>query len=183
MFSRIRKGAALLALLAVAGCSGSNDLDEPPVAMGDFLLGHTIVVADDVQSIGPSRTATPDEWKAVLTDQLKQRFSRYDGDKYYHIAVAVDGYALAVPGIPLVLSPKSALVVSATIWDDAAGAKLNAEPKQFTILEDLSGETVIGSGLTAWNAWRLAAANQTLQQTVRRLNRANAGEQAARAQA
>ncbi len=53
-----------------------------------------------------------------------------------------------MPGIPLVLSPKSALVVTVNIWDDAAQRTVNAEGKQFTVFERLSGETVVGSGLT-----------------------------------
>jgi hypothetical protein len=48
----------------------------------------------------------------------------------------------------LVLSPKSALVVTATVWDDAAGTKLNEKGEQFTIFEGIDGDTLIGSGLT-----------------------------------
>jgi hypothetical protein len=73
---------------------------------------------------------------------------RYEGDKLYHIGVGVDAYALAVPGVPLVLSPKSVLAITVNVWDDTAGRKINAEPKQFTVLEQISGATVVGSGLT-----------------------------------
>ena len=52
-----------------------------------------------------------------------------------------------MPGVPLVASPKSALIIRVTAWDDA-GKKLNAEPEQVTVVESISGETVLGSGLT-----------------------------------
>ncbi|MCV2882447.1 hypothetical protein [Actibacterium sp. XHP0104] len=148
IFSKLRTGAFAAGMVLLAACTASNDLNEPPVPMGDFLLGYAIVVADEAKMVPPSRSATPEEWKAVLSDQVKQRFGRYDGTRYYHIALAVDAYALAVPGVPVLVSPKSALVVSATIWDDEAGKKLNEEPKQITILENISGKTFIGSGLT-----------------------------------
>ena len=45
-------------------------------------------------------------------------------------------------------SPKSVVVITANIWDDAARKKLNEEGKQFTVFEGLSGDTLVGSGLT-----------------------------------
>lgn len=143
-----RMGLGALCLAVLAGCAGSNDLAEPPVPLGDFALGYDIVVAKNAQKIAPSREATPEELKTALQAEIGKRFGRYEGDKLYHIAVNVDAYALAIPGVPVVVSPKSALVISVNVWDDAAGAKLNAEPKQMTVLESFSGKTVIGSGLT-----------------------------------
>jgi len=64
------------------------------------------------------------------------------------LGISLEGYVLAVPGVPLVASPKSALIFNVTAWDDAAGAKLNDEPEQITVIESFSGETVLGSGLT-----------------------------------
>jgi len=55
---------------------------------------------------------------------------------------------LAQPGVPLLVSPNSILIIRVTVWDDAAGKKLNEKPEQMTIFESLSGETAIGSGLT-----------------------------------
>lgn len=141
------------AVLAIAGCSTQTELSSEVVALGDFRLGHNIVVADNAQLIPPSRGAEPDEWEAILTSEIARRFDRYEGEKLYHFGVAVDGYSLAVPGIPIVLSPKSALVVSIIVYDDSQGnngnnGKLNLKRKQLTVLESLSGETVLGSGLT-----------------------------------
>ena len=115
--------------------------------MGNFRLAYNIVVADSMQQVPPSRGATEDEWVEILTAEIDRRFGGYEGEALYHIAIAVDGYSLAPPGIPLVLSPKSILIVSANVWDDAEQAKLHDEPNQITVFEGLSGATVLGSGL------------------------------------
>lgn len=140
--------ALALSLAVLAGCA-ANDLDEPPVPLGDFSLGLNVVVADNMQKVPISRDATVDEWEAAMKKAVDERFGRYEGTKLYNFGISVDAYALAPPGIPLIASPKSALVVSVTIWDDAAQAKLNEEAKQFTVFEGASPESaVLGSGLT-----------------------------------
>lgn len=140
--------AALLALPIVLAACAADDLAEPPVPLGDFALGLNIVVADKVEMVPISRKATPDEWEAVMKKAVAARFGRYEGSKLYNLGISVDGYALAPPGIPVVAAPKSVLVVTANIWDDAARKKLNEEGKQFTVFESLSGDTVIGTGIT-----------------------------------
>lgn len=139
---------AAMSLLVLAACSGGNDLDKPPVPLGNFSLGHNVVLAPNLVKGPASREATKQEWIAGIKKAVDDRFSRYEGEKLYHIGISVEGYVLAQPGIPLVLSPKSAVVLNVTVWDDAAGKKLNDEPEQITALEGLSGETVLGSGLT-----------------------------------
>jgi hypothetical protein len=86
---------------------------------------------------------------------VDDRFGRYEGTKLYNIGIAVEAYALAPPGVPLVLKPKSILVVTANVWDDATQTKLNAEGKQFHIFEKSSPETVVGSGLTQSKAQQM----------------------------
>lgn len=142
-----RLAAVLFALLGLSACA-RNDLAEPPVPLGPFALGLNIAVADNVQMVPISRPATPDEWEAVMIKAVDNRFGRYEGTKLYNIGISVDAYALAPPGIPVVAAPKSVLVVTANIWDDAARQKLNPEGKQITVFESLSGDTVIGTGLT-----------------------------------
>ena len=142
-----RPMAILSAVFLIAGCA-ADDLSKAPTPIGDFRLGYDIVVADNAETAGPSRKATPDEWKAVLKEEIDRRIGRYDGDKLYHLGVAVNAYALAVPGIPVVISPKSVVVLSVDLWDDTAQRTVNAETKKFTVFEGLSGATVIGSGLT-----------------------------------
>lgn len=149
---RFRSVFRLLALCLtfglVAGCTNPNDLDRAPVPLGDFKLAHNVVVAPNLTKGPASREASKEEWIAVMKKAIDERFSRYDGDKLYHLAISVEGYVLAVPGVPLVASPKSALIIHVTVWDDAAGKKLNEEPEQVTIVESISGSTLIGSGLT-----------------------------------
>lgn len=137
----------VLGMVLVAGCN-KNDLKEPPVALGDFDLGLNIVVADNMEMVPISRPATVEEWEKGIIKAVDDRFGRYDGNRFYNIGIAVDGYALAPPGIPIVAAPKSVVVVTANIWDDASQTRLNAEPKQFTIFENFDGNSVIGSGLT-----------------------------------
>ena len=137
----------LIFILAACATPAPDPLEEELPDMGNFRLAFNIVVADSMQQVPPSRGATEEEWVEVLTAEIDRRFGGYEGDALYHIAIAVDGYSLAPPGIPLVLSPKSILIVSANVWDDAAQAKLHDEPNQITVFEGLSGATILGSGL------------------------------------
>jgi len=144
----IRQLGFVTALTVLAGCSLPADLDAPQVAMGDFRFGHNIVVVDEPE-VGPfSRTQTDEAWKQALTTAMDARFGVYEGDKFYHIGVKMDAYVLALPGVPLVFKPKSVLVVTVNIWDDAAGEKVNEEAKALTIFEGISSETLVSSGLT-----------------------------------
>jgi hypothetical protein len=143
-----RLGLLLAAALAVSACTSGKDLGNERAELGDFRLGHAIVVAENA-TMGPaSRRAEPAEWEASLTAEIQRRFGRYDGDTLYHVAIAVQGYVLAVPGIPIIAAPKSVLIVGVTIWDDAAQKKLNDTPHRITVLESLSEETAVSSGLT-----------------------------------
>ena len=135
------------AFALLAACQ-TNDLKEPPPKLGDFVLGLNIAVADNVQKVPISRDADPKEWEASIKEAVDDRFGRYEGNRIYNIGISIDAYALAPPGVPLVLSPKSVLVVTANIWDDATATKLNPEGKQLTIFEGASADTMIGSGLT-----------------------------------
>lgn len=146
----------ILAAGVVAGCA-RNDLNDPLAPLGAFGLGLNIVVADNAQKVPISREASEEEWEAAVKQAVADRFGRYEGTRLYNIGISVDGYALAPPGIPILAAPKSVLVITANVWDDAAGKKLNAEGAQFTIFESLSGETVIGTGLTRSKREQMAA--------------------------
>lgn len=139
--------ATILGVSLLTACQ-KNDLADAPVPLGNFELGLNIVFADNMKKVPISRPATVEEWEASLIKAVDDRFGRYSGTKLYNIGIAVDGFALAPPGIPVVAAPKSVLVITANIFDDAAGTKLNAEGAQFTIFESFSGATVVGSGLT-----------------------------------
>ncbi len=140
--------ATLGLVLILGACAASDPLEEDLPDMGDFRLAYNIVVADNMQQVPPSRNATGEEWIEVLTAEIDRRFGGYEGERLYHIAIHVDAYSLAVPGIPVVLSPKSILVISANVWDDELQAKLHEEPRQLTIFEGASAQSIIGSGLT-----------------------------------
>lgn len=143
----LRSLVLLAAALALAACD-RTDLNKPPVPLGDFTLGLNIAVADNVQKVPISRDATPDEWEAAMKKAVQERFGRYSGSTVYNIGISVDAYALAPPGIPIIAAPKSVLVITANIWDDAKQKKLNEEGFRITVMERLSGDTVIGTGLT-----------------------------------
>lgn len=139
---------ALAGALLLAACTNPDDLDEKPADLGRFRLGHAVVVAPNLTRGPASRTATKAEWVGAMTGALTDRFSRYRGDALYHLGVSLEGYVLAVPGVPVVASPKSALILKVTAWDDAAGEKLNPKPHTVTVIESLSTATWLGSGLT-----------------------------------
>jgi len=139
---------ALMGLILVAACTNPDDLDQEPTYLGNFQLGHAVVVAPKLTKGPASRNATDEEWIAAMTGTITDRFSRYRGGKFYHLGVSLEGYVLAVPGVPLVFSPKSALILNVTAWDDAAGEKLNEDPHMVTVVESVSPATMLGSGLT-----------------------------------
>lgn len=138
--------ALLTILVFVAGCTPATP-DEPLEALGEFSLGHNVVVANKMQKGPISRNATEDEWVNALKGAVAERFEQYQGAQLYHIGISVEGYMLAPKGIPVLYSPKSALIINVTAWDDAAGKKLNEKTEQFTVFESTSSDTLlIGSG-------------------------------------
>ncbi|WP_424973340.1 hypothetical protein [Dinoroseobacter sp. S76] len=147
MMRAIKAGSVALACAILAGCANNAELREAR-PLGAFELGFNVVVADNAQTVPGSRTATEEELEAAISSEIERRFLRYDGGRLYHLGINVDGYVLAPPGIPILLSPKSALIVSVNVWDDALGEKLTENAKQFTVLESLSTDAVVGSGFT-----------------------------------
>lgn len=144
--SLVSKLIAIAAVATLSACAVANPDNEPQVPLGNFSLGHNVVVTKNAKKIGPSRTATAEEWETILEGAMEKRFGRYEGEKLYHIGINLDGYALAVPGIPVVLSPKSILAIKVNVWDDAAEKKLTEKPRSLTIFEQFDGGTIVGSG-------------------------------------
>lgn len=147
MTIRFLPAFALCALLA-ACADGARELRQPVEPIGDFKMGHGIVVAPNIVKGPASRDASDEEWIEAVDAAIEERFRRYQGDAFYHLGISVEGYVLAQPGIPLVFSPKSVLIVNVTVFEDATGRKLNEEAKQLTALEAPSAETIVGSGVT-----------------------------------
>ena len=140
--------ALVIYLHALSACAGDPVLSDRPEPIGEFALGYSVVVAPHPVAAPLSRKATDMEWIVAVKAAVDRRFARYEGGSLYHIAVSVDGYMLAQPGIPVLLSPKSALIMNVTIWDDAAKKKLNSTPYQILVVESVNAKTLIGSGLT-----------------------------------
>lgn len=143
----LRLTCTFVILGLLAACS-ATPTDTGPADLGAFKFGHNVVVADNVRKGAMSRDADIDEMEAVLKAEIDRRLRRYDGDQLYHLGVSVDGYVLAAPGIPVVVSPKSILIIGVSVWDDAAGKKINDKPHQITVYERAGAGVLIGSGYT-----------------------------------
>jgi hypothetical protein len=168
MLPFLRRVCALFALIALAACTDANVLEDKPVDLGDFQLGHNIVVTEGMKQGPFSRKATEEEVQTAVVKAIDQRFGAKDGDRLYHLGLKVDDYALALPGVPLVFTPQSILVISANVWDDAKGVKLNEETKLITVFEGFSGSTLVGSGLTRRKPVQLATLSANAARAIER---------------
>jgi hypothetical protein len=160
--------AMLLTLCLLGACGAKNDLADPPVPLGDFVLGLNIVVADEAGKVPISRSATPEEWEAAMKQAVQDRFGRYQGSRIYNIGIKIDGYALAPPGIPVVAAPKSVLAITANFFDDATQTRMHPEGKQIIVFESFSADTVIGTGITRSKAEQMAALSYNAVKAVER---------------
>jgi hypothetical protein len=151
-----KRALMLMAGLALLAACDTNDLKKPPVPLGDFVLGLNIAVGEGAQAPGISRKATADEWKAAIEKAMDDRFGRYDGTRIYNFSIRVDAYILAPPGVPIVASPRSALIFTVFVFDDATQTLLNPEGKQITMLEGVSPQSFLGSGLTQTREQQIA---------------------------
>lgn len=157
----------LTGVLALAACTGASDLKEPPVPLGNFSLGHNVVVAPKVETTATvSREVTQEELTDAVKLAIAERFDRYEGAKKYHFGVSIEGYILAKPGVPVLLAPKSAMILRITVWDDAQGKKLTDEPEQLTVLETLDGDSLIGTGWTQTKDTQLRNLSRNAAQAI-----------------
>lgn len=142
----IRLFALLGGLMFLAACN-TGPQDRVPESLGEFKLGHNVVVASKMRQGPVSRDATAEEWETTIKSAVQQRFGGFDGDQLYHLGISVEGFMLAPPGVPVLYNPRSMLVINVTVWDDSAGKKLNDEVHQITVLEDSTTQTFFkGSG-------------------------------------
>ena len=124
--------AALTLLAGLAACaSPTRDLEGPTDPLGDFKMGHIGVVAPNLQKLLVSRDVSNEEWIEVMTEALDARFRRFEGDRFYHLGVSIEAYSLPPPIVP----GKSAVALNVTLWDDAAQAKMNVEPKPIQVIK------------------------------------------------
>lgn len=145
---RLMSVAAVLGAAMILAACQTNDLKEPPVPLGNFALGVNVAITDKMQVPVISRQVTPAVMDKAITKAVADRFERYEGAKLFNIGTVVDGYLLAPPGIPVVMSPASVMIVTVNIFDDATSEKLNPGGTQMTVIEKGSANTFIGSGLT-----------------------------------
>lgn len=140
--------AAVLLTIGLTGCTldGVLPTGKPAADLGDFSLAHNIVIAPNPHQGPGSRDATSEELIEAVEAAIETRLRPYEGDKLYNLGLSIDGYALADVGVPLVMAPKSALIIHVTLWDDAAGEKMNEEAHQIVVLEEITAQTLIGSG-------------------------------------
>ncbi|MEL6808399.1 MAG: hypothetical protein AAFO97_11515 [Pseudomonadota bacterium] len=164
----MRAGLGILMMVVLTACGATTDLDEPPVPLGDFRLEHNIVIASKAQRSPVSRAATEEELVETMRAAIAERFGRYNGASRYHFGISVEGYALAPPGVPLVLAPKSALIINVTVYDDAAGKKLNDAPEQITVLETFGSGAIVGTGYTMTAEEQLVELSRNAAKAVER---------------
>lgn len=115
--------------------------------IGDFQMGYNIVVGDKMIKGPVSRDADTALLASKLQSELQTRLGKYEGGKLYHVVTHVDMYVMGRAGIPFLFSPKTALVVSMTVWDDIAQSQLTPKPVQLTLLENTNSRNFLGSGL------------------------------------
>ena len=167
----------LFGLLVLTACGGvRDDLTVSPEPIGQFRLGHNIAVTPDAERGPFSRKATAEEWNAAMRQAVADRFNetRFPGEAYYHIGVAIEGYVLAAPGIPLVYSPKSVLIITVNFFEDATQTKLNEEPIQLTVFEPCCSIPFLGSGLSKSREEQLEGLAFNAARAIERTMRENA---------
>ncbi len=145
----MRVFAALVLAAGLSACNGAADLGDPAVPLGDFNLLHNIVVAPKVQKLPLSRELDSDVMTQMLQEAVAERFDRYEGTRLYHFGISIESYFLAPPGVPVVATPKSAMIIRITVWDDAKTLKLTPEAHQITVIESFDQGPLVGSGYTS----------------------------------
>ncbi len=144
----LRAVMSLLGLAVLSACFSLTDSGQQAAFTQDFALGYTVVAGSENYTRGPiSREATVQEWETPIMREVESRLGEHHGSRLYHIGIVLEGYTLAQPGIPILLSPKSALIFRFVIIDDPTQRVLYSSERQ-VVFEDFSTDTVLGSGLT-----------------------------------
>ncbi len=165
--SAIRVIILTCALGVLAACAGIEDPNAPLEPLGNFQLGHTVIVTENAKMVPPSRRADLDAWKTLMIGDIDKRLGRYEGEKLYHLGVHIDSYVLAVPGVPLVAVPKSVLVVSLSVFDNATQQRITEEPHQIIVFERSQKNTfIIGSGIVNSKAEQMQNLSRNLARQI-----------------
>lgn len=167
---------AFIGLLALTACGGiRDDLAKTPDPIGGFRLGHNVTVVNDPVQGPFSRTVTNADWEAAMISAVDDRLggTRYFGDRFFHVGVAVEAYVLAQPGIPLVYSPRSVLIFSVNFFEDSTQTKLNDEVIQLTVFEPCCNIPGIGTGFTRSAEEQMEGLTFTAARAIERTMRQN----------
>lgn len=166
----------LAAPLLLAACAGQTfDPEAARDPIGDFRMGHNIVVANAPQQGPFSRDVTDEEWEAALTQAVETRLRGFSGTGLYHIGLKVEAYVAALPGVPVVYSPRSILILAVNVFDNRTGQRLNAEPHRLTVYETTTGgSAVLGSGLTRAREDQIAGLSANAAEALEEWLRENA---------
>ncbi|MEL6170052.1 MAG: hypothetical protein AAFR35_15305 [Pseudomonadota bacterium] len=139
---------AVLGLLAFCAACTTTSASRTPSPIGDFRLAEVRVDAS-AATMGPlSREVAPEVIEAALRSSLTERLRAYDGDGLYVVEVDVRSYVLAQPGIPLLLSPRSILILDIGVQDVETGSTFASGDDRVIAFEGLmSGVPFLPSGL------------------------------------
>ncbi|MGB0661421.1 MAG: hypothetical protein ACPGNV_14755 [Mangrovicoccus sp.] len=141
-------------LCALAACTTAIDEEIAAQNIGSFSLDRLVVISNAPIQGALSRDAEDEALKIAVTEAVQAQLGRFDGPSKYSIGIKVQGYVLAQPGIPVLLAPRSTLLLSVNVYDSVP-QRLNAKPKNLTIFEDAGADTVVGSGYTQSAAQQL----------------------------
>ncbi|MEX5579836.1 hypothetical protein [Pseudophaeobacter sp. A-200-2] len=137
---------AFLGLFALLSACTETLLDEPPEDLGAFRVRVAHVYAEKALKWPMSRAAEQSEWIEPMKTALEARLRRYDGPQEYDVAVTLEGFMLAPPGVPVLFNPKSVAVVNVFVYD-VEKEEFLADKHQMEIFEDTTGESaIVGSG-------------------------------------
>jgi hypothetical protein len=166
----LKAALVLVASIALASCAEAPVEQKALEPLGDFKLGYAVVSAKNAEIAPLSREATPEEWETAIKSRLEARLAPLQGSRYYHVSITVGAYALAVPGIPIVASPKSAIVILVNLWDDAEQKILLEPAHKITVIEAITAKSIFGSGLTQTREEQLAyLADRAVEETLKYL--------------
>ncbi|OSP55116.1 hypothetical protein [Pseudoruegeria sp. SK021] len=138
---------ALAAVVGLSACTTELDSATQASGLGNFRLDRVVVVSDDPTRGPLSRDIEDAALKAAVTDAVTARFGRFKGDETYSLGIKVQAFVLAYPGVPILLAPRSMLLLSVNVYNDVP-VRLNPETLNLTVFEDAGGDTVMGSGYT-----------------------------------
>ena len=150
IYLNLKQYSIIIIFLFSSACSISNYPTEIPTIpnIGNFKLGHLVVKAENTQKGFFSRNVSEEILEKTLKEKLSKLLNNQNGDHFFHISAVISGYVLAKSGIPVLLSPKSVLIIDVFIFDDQTQQKVFENPRRFSIFESFSSDTIIGTGLT-----------------------------------